>query len=45
MDVGDQDGLRTDAVKLHEVLDSYGIANGFEAVPTSCSIPRPPGAP
>jgi len=30
MDVGDQDGLRVDAAKLHGVLDSYGIANEFE---------------
>jgi enterochelin esterase-like enzyme len=30
MDVGDQDGLRVDAGKLHEILDSYGIANTFE---------------
>ncbi|HEY0687333.1 MAG TPA: alpha/beta fold hydrolase [Steroidobacter sp.] len=30
LDVGDQDGLRTDTAKLHEVLDSYGIANTFE---------------
>ena len=30
MDVGDQDGLRFDAIKLHEILDSYGIVNGFE---------------
>jgi len=30
MDVGDQDGLRIDAAKLHDILDSYGIANGFE---------------
>jgi len=30
IDVGDQDGLRTDAGKLHEVLDKYGIANSFE---------------
>ena len=30
MDVGDQDGLRFDATKLHEILDNYGIANGFE---------------
>jgi len=30
MDVGDQDGLRVDAAKLHDVLDSYGIANSFE---------------
>jgi S-formylglutathione hydrolase FrmB len=30
IDVGDQDGLRVDAGKLHEVLDRYLIANGFE---------------
>jgi len=30
MDVGDQDGLRFDAIKLHTILDNYGIANGFE---------------
>jgi len=30
IDVGDQDGLRIDAGKLHEVLDQYGIANTFE---------------
>jgi enterochelin esterase-like enzyme len=30
MDVGDQDGLRTDTGKLHDVLDKYGIANSFE---------------
>ncbi|MGB8259282.1 MAG: alpha/beta fold hydrolase [Terracidiphilus sp.] len=30
MDVGDQDGLRVDATKLHEILDKYGIANSFE---------------
>jgi len=30
MDVGDQDGLRVDAGKLHDVLDAYGIPNGFE---------------
>jgi enterochelin esterase-like enzyme len=33
MDVGDKDGLRVDAGKLHEVLDSYGIANSFEIYP------------
>ena len=33
MDVGDQDGLKVDATKLHEILDSYGIANGFEIYP------------
>ena len=30
MDVGDQDGLRFDAGKLHDILDNYGIANSFE---------------
>ena len=30
MDVGDQDGLRFDATKLHAILDSYEIANSFE---------------
>jgi len=30
MDVGDQDGLRIDAGKLHEILNNYGIANSFE---------------
>jgi hypothetical protein len=30
IDVGDQDGLRVDAGKLHEVLDKYGIASSFE---------------
>lgn len=30
MDVGDQDGLRFDTKKLHEILDSYGISNSFE---------------
>jgi enterochelin esterase-like enzyme len=30
MDVGDMDGLRFDATKLHNILDNYGIANGFE---------------
>ena len=30
IDVGDEDGLRFDTIKLHEVLDKYGIANGFE---------------
>ncbi len=33
MDVGDQDGLRFDAGKLHAILDSYGIANSFEIYP------------
>lgn len=30
MDVGDQDGLRVDAGKLHDIFDKYGIANSFE---------------
>lgn len=30
IDVGDQDGLRNDTTRLHDVLDKYGIANGFE---------------
>jgi len=33
IDVGDQDGLRADAAKLHDALDKYGIANGFEVYP------------
>lgn len=33
MDVGDQDGLRVDTTKLHEALDKYKIANGFEIYP------------
>ena len=33
MDVGDQDGLRADTGKLHDILDSYGIANAFEIYP------------
>jgi enterochelin esterase-like enzyme len=32
-DVGDQDGLRIDAAKLHEAMDRYGIANSFEIYP------------
>jgi S-formylglutathione hydrolase FrmB len=30
IDVGDEDGLRFDTIKLHEVLEKYGIANTFE---------------
>ena len=30
IDVGDQDSLRADTVKLHKVLDKYAIANSFE---------------
>jgi enterochelin esterase-like enzyme len=33
MDVGDQDMLKIDTAKLHEALDSYGIANSFEIYP------------
>lgn len=30
IDVGDQDGLRVDTKRLHDVLETYGIANAFE---------------
>jgi enterochelin esterase-like enzyme len=30
MDVGDQDGLRVDAAKLHDIFDKWGLANTFE---------------
>jgi S-formylglutathione hydrolase FrmB len=30
LDVGDQDSLRTDTGKLHELMDHYGIANSFQ---------------
>lgn len=30
IDVGDQDALKTDTGKLHDILDNYSIANGFE---------------
>ncbi len=30
MDVGDQDGLRFDAIKLHDIFDKYGLSNTFE---------------
>jgi pimeloyl-ACP methyl ester carboxylesterase len=33
IDVGDQDGLRADTIRLHEVLDRYGIANSFAIYP------------
>jgi len=33
IDVGDQDGLRVDAGRLHDVLDQNGIANAFEIYP------------
>ena len=33
IDVGDQDGLKVDAEKLHLVLNSYDIANSFEIYP------------
>jgi S-formylglutathione hydrolase FrmB len=33
MDVGDQDGLRFDATKLHDILDNYGVVNSFETYP------------
>jgi hypothetical protein len=33
IDVGDRDGLKDDAAKLHDGLDRYGIANSFEVYP------------
>ena len=33
IDVGDQDGLREDSGKLHDVLDKYGITNSLEVYP------------
>ncbi len=33
IDVGDRDGLRDDALRLHEALGRYGIANRFEVYP------------
>lgn len=33
IDVGDQDGLKADSVKLHDVLDRYHIVNTFEIYP------------
>jgi len=30
IDVGDQDGLKADTAKLHDILDNYGIKHGFE---------------
>ena len=33
LDVGDEDGLRTDTGKLHDALENYGIGNSFEIYP------------
>lgn len=33
IDVGDEDGLRFDTIKLHKILDNYGISSGFEIYP------------
>ncbi|MGR4864776.1 alpha/beta hydrolase [Caulobacter sp. LARHSG274] len=33
IDVGDRDGLKVDAAKLHEAMDRYGVANSFEIYP------------
>ena len=33
IDVGDMDGLRVDAGKLHDVLTRYGITHDFEIYP------------
>lgn len=30
LDVGDQDGLRFDMIKLHQILENFGVANSFE---------------
>jgi len=30
MDVGDKDGLKVDAIKLHDAFDQYGLQNSFE---------------
>ncbi len=30
MDVGNQDGLRVDATKLHDIFDNYGLVHTFE---------------
>ncbi|AOH85297.1 esterase [Sphingomonas panacis] len=29
IDVGDQDSLKVDAAKLHQILDDYGVSNSF----------------
>ena len=33
IDVGDKDGLKVDAGKLHDILTNYGIVNSFEIYP------------
>lgn len=33
IDVGDQDGLKNDAARLHAILDSWSIPNTFEVYP------------
>jgi S-formylglutathione hydrolase FrmB len=33
IDVGDQDGLRIDTAKMHDVLDTYGVVHTFEIYP------------
>ncbi|MBO9707926.1 MAG: alpha/beta fold hydrolase [Caulobacter sp.] len=33
IDVGDRDGLKEDAAKLHQVMDRYGLVNSFEVYP------------
>jgi len=30
IDVGDEDGLRFDTIDVHQILNSYGVANSFE---------------
>ena len=41
MDVGDQDGLRIDAGKLHTIFDNYGIANTLKSTPAHMSAQSP----
>jgi hypothetical protein len=36
-DVGDQDGLRSDATRLHEVLDRHGLVDAFTIYPSARS--------
>lgn len=33
IDVGDQDGLKTDTARLHEILDTWGVEHTFEIYP------------
>jgi S-formylglutathione hydrolase FrmB len=44
IDVGDQDGLRVDAVKLHDTFERYGLANTFEVYHAPTPAPSPSGS-